>query len=640
MSVQAGIVRFDSAPVNLSMLEAIGKAISHCGPDGEASYQAHSIWMVYRPFHTTTESRCQQQPYLAASGTVFMFDGRVDNRDELEPLLAHGPGEMQSDVELVVACFENWGVNTFAKIIGDWALSIWNPASRTLILAKDYFGVCPLYYRIDKDQAMWCTHLAPLVQLSQRPLTLNDQYIAGYLASYPEPHLTPYREIYAVPPGGVVRICNGRTTTETHWAPNPTLQIRYKTDQDYEQHFLHLFRQAVRRRLRSDSPVLAELSGGFDSSSIVCMADDILANEGSSSLTHRLDTLSYYDPTEPRGDDQQYYPAVEKKRSRVGRHIDISKYGNSFSLEYPDFVPVPGFMGGNSMLATDVAEVMRVQGNRVVLSGIGGDELLGGVPDPTPELADLLRTWHLRTFGRQLFAWSLAKRRPVTQLLFQAVLYLLPAPLRAHLMREATPPAWVHKSFAARCHWRRLHLGAAQKTSSYLPSQRDYLRGMHVLRAILATGSFPAQLTQEVRYPFLDRTLIDFLLAIPKTQLLRPGDRRSLMRRALVGLVPDEILSRKTKAAAARSDMVAIASYQHELEALFLSPVSAHLGYIEPLVIRESLHRAGNGDAPLLIPLMSVIAVELWLRDVLQRRLVDTSFYGASVLHMGGARIM
>jgi asparagine synthase (glutamine-hydrolysing) len=628
-------VRFDGAPVSLSMLEAMRKAISHCGSDGEACYRAHSIWMVYRPFHTTAESRCQQQPYLAANGTVIMFDGRVDNRDELEPLLAHRPGEMQSDVELVVASFENWEVNAFAKIVGDWAISIWDPVSCTLFLAKDYFGVCPLYYRIDKDQAMWCTHLVPLVQLSQRPLTLNDQYIAGYLASYPEPHLTPYREIYAVPPGGLVRICNGRSTIETRWAPNPTLRIHYKTDQDYEQHFLHLFRQAVRRRLRSDSPVLAELSGGFDSSSIVCMADDILANERSSSLTHRLDTLSYCDPTEPRGDDQQYYPAVEKKRGRVGRHIDISKYGNSFSLEYPDFVPVPGFMGGNSTLATDVAEVMRVQGNRVVLSGIGGDELLGGVPDPTPELADLLRTWHLRTFGRQLFAWSLARRRPVTQLLFRAMLYLLPTPLRAYLTRDAAPPAWIHESFAARYHWRRLHIGPVQKISSSLPSQRDYLRGIDVLRAILATGSAPAQLTQEVRYPFLDRTLVEFLLAIPKTQLLRPGDRRSLMRRALVGLVPEEILSRKTKAAAARSDMVAIASCQRELEALFLSPVSAHLGYIEPLVIRERLQRAGNGDAPQLMPMMAVIALELWLRDLLQRRLIDTSSHGASLFVLG-----
>jgi asparagine synthetase B (glutamine-hydrolysing) len=96
--------------------------------------------MVYRPFHTTAESPLQQQPCLSPGGTVFMFDGRVDNRDDLEPLLGLRPGEKRSDVELVAASFENWGVNTFVKLIGDWALSIWNPASCTLILAKDYVG--------------------------------------------------------------------------------------------------------------------------------------------------------------------------------------------------------------------------------------------------------------------------------------------------------------------------------------------------------------------------------------------------------------------------------------------------------------------------------------------------------------------
>src|SRR5256885_4258588 len=91
--------------------------------------------------------------------------------------------------------------------------------------------------------------------------------------------------------------------------------------------FRNLFRQSVRRRLRSDSPVLAELSGGLDSSSIVCMADDILATGGAE--TPRLDTLSIYDKTEPNGDDWIYFRKIEEKRGRPGVHIDGSKMGSS-----------------------------------------------------------------------------------------------------------------------------------------------------------------------------------------------------------------------------------------------------------------------------------------------------------------------
>ena len=131
---------------------------------------------------------------------------------------------------------------------------------------------------------------------------------------------------------------------ERFWRFSPKSRIRYKTDAEYEEHFRHVFRQSVQRRLRSDSPILAELSGGLDSSSIVCMADDILAKEGAE--TPRLDTLSYYDKSEPSGDDWIYFQKIEAKRGRVGIHIDGSRLGTSpDSLACTDFCPLPGALG-------------------------------------------------------------------------------------------------------------------------------------------------------------------------------------------------------------------------------------------------------------------------------------------------------
>ena len=132
--------------------------------------------------------------------------------------------------------------------------------------------------------------------LSGDKFHIDDDYIAGYFAHDPDAHLTPYREIREVPPGQFVRVRNGSVSVERFWRFSPKSRIRYKTDAEYEEHFRHLFRQSVRRRLRSDSPILAELSGGLDSSSIVCMADDIIANERKQ--IPRLDTISYYDDTD------------------------------------------------------------------------------------------------------------------------------------------------------------------------------------------------------------------------------------------------------------------------------------------------------------------------------------------------------
>src|SRR5260370_25975610 len=179
-------------------------------------------------------------------------------------------------------------------------------------------GIRHIFYYLKNDRIWWSTDLSPLVLLSGDKFHIDDNYISGYFAHDPDAHLTPYREIREVPPGQCVRIRNGSASVERYRGFSPNSRIRYKTDAEYEDHFRRLFRQAVARRLRSDSPILAELSGGLDSSSIVCVADDILAKEGA--LTPRLDTLSYFDKTEHNGDDWIYFQKIEQKRGRVGSH--------------------------------------------------------------------------------------------------------------------------------------------------------------------------------------------------------------------------------------------------------------------------------------------------------------------------------
>ena len=236
---------------------------------------------------------------------------------------------------------------------------------------------------------------------------------------------------------------------ERFWRFSPTSRIRYKTDAEYEEHFRHVFRQSVQRRLRSDSPVLAELSGGLDSSSIVCMADDILANEGAE--TPRLDTLSYYDKTEPSGDDWTYFQKVEAKRGRAGFHIDGSRLGTSpDSLACTDFCPLPGPLGFGRTVDTERADAVRGGRYRAVLSGIGGDEFTGGVPDPRTQLADLIVQLKLVSLAKQLMAWSLVKRRPWIQLLRQSAIHVVPASLRQYFAKEAKIEPWIRKDFAKR----------------------------------------------------------------------------------------------------------------------------------------------------------------------------------------------
>ena len=208
-----------------------------------------------------------------------------------------------------------------------------------------------------------------------------------------------------------------------------------KTDAEYEHHFREVFRESLRRRLRADSPVLAELSGGLDSSSIVCVADDLIKE---TPLDTCLDTISYYDTTELNGDDCRYFPKIEERRGRPGTHIDISSFNTSGHVfEYREFTPLPGLLSTRPRVRTERDDATLSGAYSVRLSGLGGDEFMGGIPDPTAQLGDLIVQFKIADLAKQLLAWSLVKRRPWIHLLWDALLQLTPL-LPSREMREGT----------------------------------------------------------------------------------------------------------------------------------------------------------------------------------------------------------
>jgi asparagine synthase (glutamine-hydrolysing) len=622
MSVQAGIWNFDGRPVDRKLLADVSESLKHQGPDGESVYVDGSVALLYRPFHTTAESRREKQPYFSRQGFVLTWDGRLDNRDEL---IAELHSELESnptDVAIIAAAFDCWNTDCFRRIVGDWAVSIWKPENRELLFAADYMAIRHIFYHHRGDHIWWSTDLSPLVLLSGAKFHVSDDYIAGCFAHGPDAHLTPYREIREVPPGQFVRFRNGSVWAERFWRFSPKSRIRYETDAEYEEHFRHLFRQSVRRRLRSDSPILAELSGGVDSSSIVCMADDIIANEGE--RLPRLDTISYYDDTEPNGDDSTYFPKIEQKRGRVGFHIDGSKLESSpASLQCSEFCPVPGGFGAGRKLTDDRADVVRRGGYRAVLSGIGGDEFMGGVPDPRTHLADLIVQFKLISLAKQLTAWSLVKRRPWIHLLWQSAIELLPASLGQYLVKEANVELWVRKDFAKRTRLAIRQLDVDEHFGLWLPTRRSYVSGVLLMACKLAKFTSPASALEEGRHPYLDQNLIEFILSIPASQLLRPGERRSLMRRSLASIVPQEILSRRTKQLGSRTPVLLLEKHWDELQSIYQAPVSASLGYVNEVQLLKTIRDARAGKLVTLARLLWTISLEYWLRDLTARGLLD-----------------
>src|SRR5258707_14553304 len=152
MSVQFGRWNFEGQGPAPDYNEKVSATLAPYGPDSNESYSKGGVTILYRAFHTTKESRRESQPHVSPSGAVITWDGRLDNRAELIRDLRDVLAFDSTDVAIVAAAYEKWGADCFARLIGDWAVSIWNPNNRSLILAKDPIGTRHLYYSIDKDQ--------------------------------------------------------------------------------------------------------------------------------------------------------------------------------------------------------------------------------------------------------------------------------------------------------------------------------------------------------------------------------------------------------------------------------------------------------------------------------------------------------
>jgi asparagine synthase (glutamine-hydrolysing) len=146
---------------------------------------------------------------------------------------------------------------------------------------------------------------------------------------------------------------------------------------------------------------------------------------------------------------------------------------------------------------------------------------------------------------------------------------------------------------------------------------------LDALRRQLARTALPFEPPFEKRYPYLDRDLLEFMFAIPREQLVRPTQRRSLMRRALVGIVPDEILNRKTKAFVARSPMVAILKDRAYFVEMTQNMLSSALGIVDSDRLLEVLQKVGRGEEVPMVTLRRTLFLEGWLKDLRALGIID-----------------
>ena len=621
MSALGGIYNFNDKPVDERMLMALGGELERHGPDGGDAVTSGAIGLVYRAFHTNSESRMERQPLISTERHILCWDGRLDNRTELISLLAAELHHDRSDAAIALAAYLKWGTDCLVRFVGDFALSLWDSQSRTLLLARDPVGPRPLYYHANNQRIVWSSELMPLLAVPDIDLEINDEYVAGFLARGVEVDVTPYKDIYAVPPGQAVVITDGHVAARTFWQLNAATEVRYQSDQEYEEHFRTLFREAVRCRLRVDGPVWATLSGGLDSSSIVCMADEILANE--SVQATRIETVSYVYDAAATCDERKFIQCVEEQRGTTGHHLRDEDHPTLGALPDESQASFPDFLDCFVNRHRAMCAAMKDDGARVLLTGHGGDEMLCSGANPTPQFGDLLVEHRWRDLHRALNDWGRALKRPYLDLLWRdGVRPLLPPKLQ--LFCGVKPnfklPPWFDKEFVAKMNMRERYLVSGNALEFPLPSARDQAMGFRTAMKMISKNSYRARGSIETSHPFLHRPLVEFLQAIPFEQRVRPGETRSLMRRSLKGLLPEAVLNRRGKRGPKEALYRAVMRHWPTLRPIFDDPLVCARGYMDAAQLRKALERVRHGCESNAFPILQTISLEFWLRALDNRR--------------------
>jgi asparagine synthase (glutamine-hydrolysing) len=618
MSIIFGLLKEPGTTVVASELEEMGATTGRYATGVNSTYRMGRLGMGLQPYISHERSAMETGPSTDAHRLVLSFDGRLDNYRELAQLLEL-EAEALSDSQIVLAAFNRWEEECFSRLVGDWALALWSWKDKSLYLARDHAGTRSLYFRHGKSRLVWSTYLDTFQQDNGR-LRLSEDYAACYLASQHIGNLTPYEGILSVPPAHYLIVRNDIAVRHTHWTPMARGVIRYNSDEEYEAHFLALFSQSVERRTGPGAPILAQLSGGMDSTAIVCMSDHLRRSVDPDSEI--LDTISFYDDSEASLNERTYFSVTETHRGRVGTHINSAFSQRTFEphdVEAGIYL-LPGADSFSIQQERRLRDVYLKCGYRSILSGIGGDEVLGGVPTAFPELADYLVSGNLRALLRRSIAWSLVDRIPIAGTLYNTARYAIRLYSRSRGLRNAIPP-WLPESLRSRC--QQIVKARGRGSLSRLGIAPHRLDNANAWTSAIETlpHLFPQVLSRpEYRYPFLDKDLVNFLFSIPREQVVRPGRRRSLMRRALVGIVPQAILERRRKAFQLRAPLATVQHARSKLERLFADSELRKAGLIDIEALRLALGEVAEGEVLWHQALLKTIAFELWMTASNPRR--------------------
>jgi len=585
------------------------------------------LFLGHRRLSIIDLSPAGHQPMGNEDGSVWIvYNGEVYNylkiRKELESL-GHR-FRSRTDTEVVLHSYEEWGKECLKRFNGMWAFAILDLRGKAIFCSRDRAGVKPFYYLYDGERFSFASEIKALLEIEGFSAEPNEQIIADYLSAGLRDHTqeTFFKNIYQLRPGEYLLFKDNQLSVHSYWDIDIE-EVRFTREGDYAEKFFDLFQDAIQLRLRSDVPIGTCLSGGLDSSSIVCVANKLmfdgrtidreLVGEKQKTFSSCFENPVY--------DERNF---IEKVIGQTGaeKHYIFPQVENFFkdlsNLIWHQEEP----FGSTSIYAQwNVMKLVKEKGVTVLLDGQGGDELLAGyMPSFYFLFGEFLRRGQIGKLLEELKSYRKAHLIPMKRFVGGMASALIPflgnPRIRAAITQDF---GWVKKEFFKK-YFR--NIPRPKKFNNVL---KDYLyhnfksHSLPVLLQYEDRNSMAFSL--EARLPFLDYRLVEYAFSLPSEKKILHGMTKVLLRDSMKGIVPEEIRNRMDKMGFATPEDIWFRTVLKErLEGILDSKEFAERNYFNVPKVKETFIEHCNGKRNISFVIWRWINLELWMRTFFDKR--------------------
>lgn len=620
-----GKLNFDpQAAVSAALLKRMADTIHHRGPDDEGYYTSGPVGLGFRRL-SIIDLNTGHQPISNEDGSVWIvFNGEIYNYQELrESLLSKGHRfKTQTDTEVIVHLYEEYGEGCVEKLRGMFGFALWDETNKTLFLARDRVGIKPLYYWLSERSLVFGSEIKAILADPEVKAEVVPEMIDRFLTFYYVPgEKTLFRNIFKLAPGCCLALKAGKARTRQYWdlkfVPTP------QSVAEAQEKLVELFEECVRLHMISDVPVGFLLSGGIDSTAMLGFA------VGKTDHPLSSFTLGFSASGLP---DERPYARLAAEACGSEHHEMTISYDDfadflpkfAWHMEEPVCEPQAVALYYVSRLAKDYVKVL--------ISGEGGDEafagyyayqrviwlerlksLLGGLAAPVSS--------GLLFLNRALKSPRMRKYGPMLGMPFEDYYYSRTSSPFLYFNRHGNE--FYSSSFA----------GEIDKQSSSTVAKR-YLRSeaaqgkLNKMLYLDTKTSLPDDLllkadkmtmanSIELRVPLLDHVLLEFAAALPESLKLRLFSAKYIVKTALKGRIPREILTRPKAGFPVPWEQWLRAELRDWVSGILLDHETLSRGYFNPMAV-EKLVKSNVQSGGFSKEILSLVSLELWHRTFLK----------------------